>query len=207
PDTLIIVTGDHAHSTQIVGNGSGTTEGATGATGGKATTTLKTADGDPMTVAYSTAPIGASQSHTGSQIRVAASGPQAANVTGTIDQTDLFATMLGRTPSKLPNGPTPPAPPAATPAPVVAVVADAKISAKQLRSKGVKVSLNVAGATSVKVTLLKGSKTLATKTAGKYGGNVRLKVRSKVSGTIKVVVTAKGPGGTKTKTVTVKVTR
>ncbi|MET0929192.1 MAG: alkaline phosphatase [Aeromicrobium sp.] len=205
PDTLIIVTGDHAHSTQIVGNG-GTTPDATGATGGKATATLKTADGDPMTVAYSTAPIGSSQSHTGSQIRVAASGPQAANVTGTIDQTDLFATMLGRTPSKLPSGPTTTIP-APTPAPVVAVLADSKISAKQLRSTGLKVTTNVSGATSVKVTVLKGSKTLATKSVGTFGGNARIKIKSSVKGTIKVVVTAKGPGGTKTKTVTVKVTR
>ncbi|MET1038465.1 MAG: alkaline phosphatase [Aeromicrobium sp.] len=208
PDTLIIVTGDHAHSTQIVPNG-GTTTDATGATGGKATATVKTADGDPMTVAYSTANPGptGSQAHTGAQIRVAASGPQAANVTGTIDQTDLFTTMLGRTPSKLPNGPTPPAPPAATPAPAVALVADSSISAKKLRSPGLKVSTNVSGATSVTVKLLKGSKVLATKSVGKYGGNARLKVRSSVKGTIKVVVTAKGPGGTKTKTVTVRVTR
>jgi alkaline phosphatase len=215
PDTLIIVTGDHAHSTQIVGNG-GTTTGATGATGGKATATVVTADGDPMTVGYSTAPpndptatppVSTSQSHTGSQIRVAASGPQAANVTGTIDQTDLFATMLGRTPSTLPSGPTPPAPPAATPAPVVALLADAKITPKQLRSPGLKVTTNVAGATSVKVSLVKGNKTLATASTGQYGGSVRLKVRSSVKGTVKVVVTAKGPGGTKTKTVPVKVVR
>jgi alkaline phosphatase len=207
PDTLIIVTGDHAHSTQIVPNG-GTTTDATGATGGKATATLKTADGDPMTIAYSTAPpvAGSSQSHTGSQIRVAASGPQAANVTGTIDQTDLFATMLGRTPSKLPSGPTTTVP-APTPAPVVALLADSKITAKELRSPGLKVTTNVAGATSVKVTLLKGSKTLASASTGKYGGSVRLKVRSSVKGTVKVVVTAKGPGGTKTKTATVRVTR
>ncbi|MCW2838622.1 MAG: Alkaline phosphatase [Aeromicrobium sp.] len=207
PDTLIIVTGDHAHSTQIVPNGGSTTD-ATGATGGKATATLKTADGDPMTIAYSTAPpvAGSSQSHTGSQIRVAASGPQAANVTGTIDQTDLFTTMLGRTPSKLPSGPTTTVP-APTPAPVVALLADSKITAKQLRSPGLKVTTNVAGATSVKVTLLNGGKTLASASTGKYGGSVRLKVRSSVKGTLKVVVTAKGPGGTKTKTASVKVTR
>lgn len=210
PDTLIIVTGDHAHSTQIVGNGGSTTD-ATGATGGKATATVKTADGDPMTVAYSTAnPGGGSQSHTGTQIRVAASGPQAANVTGTIDQTDLFATMLGRTPSKLPTGPTAPAPtaaPAVPAAPVVALVTDSRISAKQLRSSGLRVSTNVAGATSVKITLVKGSRTVATKTVGRYGANVRIRVRSGVKGALKVVVTAKGPGGTKTKSRTVTVTR
>src|SRR4029078_960744 len=45
PDTLIIVTGDHAHSTQIVG---GNTDD------GKQLAQVQTADGDPMTVAYST---------------------------------------------------------------------------------------------------------------------------------------------------------
>jgi alkaline phosphatase len=202
PDTLIIVTGDHAHSTQIVGNGAGTTEGATGATGGKATSTLKTADGDPMTVAYSTAPIGSSQSHTGSQIRVAASGPQAANVTGTIDQTDLFTTMLGRTPSKLPSAPSQPAPPAQpVPArPGVALVADQAISAKALRSTGLRISTNVVGATSVKVSITKAGRTVASKPLGRSGSTIRLKVKQKVSGTVKVVVTARGPGGVTTKT-------
>jgi alkaline phosphatase len=210
PDTLIIVTGDHAHSTQIVGNGGSTTD-ATGATGGKATSTLKTADGDPMTVAYSTAPPNApgastSQSHTGSQIRVAASGPQAANVTGTIDQTDLFATMLGRTPSTV-STPSVPAPSAPAAKPAVAAVADKKISAKALKSKGLRVSTSASGATSVKVTLLKGSRVLATKTLGATGGTTYLRARSSVKGAVKVVVTATGPGGQATKTRSSSVTR
>lgn len=89
PDTLIVVTADHSHSTQIVPNG----------TSGRATATLQTADGDPMSVAYSTSAPGGSQTHTGSTVRVAASGPQAANVTGLIDQTDLYWTLRGRKPS------------------------------------------------------------------------------------------------------------
>mgnify|MGYP001058085682 CR=1 FL=1 len=97
PDTLVIVTSDHAHSTQIVpGPGSG-----------RQTATVRTADGYPMTVAYSTQESGSS--HTGSTVRVAASGPQAANVTGLIDQTDLYQTLLGRGPGA--GGPTPPAGP------------------------------------------------------------------------------------------------
>lgn len=198
PDTLIIVTGDHAHSTQIV---AGNTEG-------RQTATLQTADGDPMTVAYSTAVSGSN--HTGTQIRVAASGPQAANVTGTIDQTDLFATLLGRTPSKLPTTPTTPAPMQSTPAPAkpaVALVADKTISAKSLRSSGLLVSTNVTGATSVKVSLIKSGKTLASRTLTSTGKTVRLKVKQKVSGTVKVVVTAQGPGGTTTKTVSSTVKR
>ncbi len=85
PDTLVIVTGDHAHSTQIVTNDEG----------GLRTATVVTADGAPMTVAYSSAEGGDPRrsSHTGTQIRVAAVGPQADRVTGVIDQTDLFALM------------------------------------------------------------------------------------------------------------------
>jgi len=87
PDTLIVVTSDHAHSTQIVPNGSS----------GRQTATVLTADGDPMSVAYSTQAVGSS--HTGSTVRVAAIGPQAANVTGLIDQTDLYWTLKGHKPS------------------------------------------------------------------------------------------------------------
>lgn len=87
PDTLIVVTSDHAHSTQIVPSNSA----------GRQTATLLTADGDPMSVAYSTQAVGSS--HTGSTVRVAAIGPQAANVTGLIDQTDLYWTLKGHRPS------------------------------------------------------------------------------------------------------------
>lgn len=82
--TLVVVTADHAHSSQIVYPGT-TTPGLT--------RTLTTADGKPMTVAYGTAEAGGSQDHTGSQVRVAAYGPWAANVVGLTDQTDLFFTM------------------------------------------------------------------------------------------------------------------
>lgn len=46
-----------------------------------------------MTVLYATAPVGTSQQHTGSQVRIAAMGPQGANVVGVIDNTDLFDIM------------------------------------------------------------------------------------------------------------------
>jgi alkaline phosphatase len=36
---------------------------------------------------------GRSQSHTGTEVRIVAQGPQAANVLGTTDQTELFHTM------------------------------------------------------------------------------------------------------------------
>jgi alkaline phosphatase len=46
-----------------------------------------------MVVNYATNLDGRSQSHTGTQVRIAAQGPQAANVVGVTDQTDLFTTM------------------------------------------------------------------------------------------------------------------
>jgi alkaline phosphatase len=80
--TLVIVTADHAHTSQIV---DGNTPGLTAK--------LTTKDGADMIVAYGTAAAGGSQQHTGSQLRVAAYGPGAANVVGLIDQTDLHFLM------------------------------------------------------------------------------------------------------------------
>jgi alkaline phosphatase len=77
--TLVIVTADHAHSSQIVGNG-------TRAPG--LTAALNTREGGVMTVSYGTAEEG-SQGHTGTQLRIAAYGPRAINVSGLLDQTDL----------------------------------------------------------------------------------------------------------------------
>lgn len=82
-NTLVIVTADHAHSSQIIANDSK----APGLT-----QTLITKDGSPMTISYGNAEEG-SQEHTGSQLRIAAYGPHAANVVGLTDQTDLFYTI------------------------------------------------------------------------------------------------------------------
>lgn len=81
-NTLVVVTADHAHTSQIVDD---PTPGLD--------VKLRTADDADMTVAYGTAPGGGSQQHTGTQVRVAGYGPGAANVTGLIDQTDLFYVM------------------------------------------------------------------------------------------------------------------
>jgi alkaline phosphatase len=43
-----------------------------------------------MTMSYSTNGYHRSQDHTGTEVRIAAQGPQAAAVVGVIDQTDLF---------------------------------------------------------------------------------------------------------------------
>jgi alkaline phosphatase len=82
--TLVVLTADHGHTSQIVETGQNTPG---------LTTTLETADGAPMTLSYGTAPAGGSQEHTGTQVRLAGYGPRAANVVGLTDQTDLFFTI------------------------------------------------------------------------------------------------------------------
>jgi alkaline phosphatase len=86
-DTLLVVAADHGHSGQIVS----TPADADHPSG--LLSTLLTADRTPMTVSYATAAYHRSQDHTGTQVRIAAQGPQAAAVLGVIDQTDLFRVM------------------------------------------------------------------------------------------------------------------
>lgn len=99
-DTLVIVTGDHAHSGQIVEN--------TGANPPGCTSRLRTDEDATMTVTYgtnfpcprtdgsgNTIPLsGASQQHTGGQIRIAAEGPKAANFVGLTDDTEMYEVMV-----------------------------------------------------------------------------------------------------------------
>ena len=82
-NTLVIVTADHAHSSQIVDSTPPTS----------LSTAVTTADGTVMKISYGTAAAGGSQQHTGTQLRVAAYGPQAANFVGLTDQTDTFFTV------------------------------------------------------------------------------------------------------------------
>jgi alkaline phosphatase len=82
-DTLVIVTADHAHTSQIV-DPKAVSPGLTAA--------LMTREGVIMGVNYATAETG-SQGHTGTQLRVAAYGPNAGRVSGLTDQTDLFFTI------------------------------------------------------------------------------------------------------------------
>jgi alkaline phosphatase len=83
-NTMVLVTADHAHTSQIVDS----TPPAT------LSTALTTVDGSVMKIAYGTAAAGGSQQHTGTQLRVAGYGPGAANVVGLIDQTDNFFTIV-----------------------------------------------------------------------------------------------------------------
>ena len=82
-NTLVIVTADHAHSSQIVDSTPPTS----------LSSAVTTFDGTVMKISYGTAAAGGSQQHTGSQLRIAGYGPGAANVIGLTDQTDTFYTM------------------------------------------------------------------------------------------------------------------
>jgi alkaline phosphatase/streptomycin-6-phosphatase len=100
PDTLVVVTADHSHTSQIVGedaSGSGLPTGYS--------TNLLTKDGQTLSLTYGTAgyggpgaaPVAAppSQQHTGAVVPVWASGPGGLEVLGTNDHTDLFETLGG----------------------------------------------------------------------------------------------------------------
>jgi alkaline phosphatase len=95
PDTLVIVTADHAHTSQMTYS---TSKPATGTS----FATLQTADGAPIRVSYGTADTGlgattsGSQHHTGAQVPLWSGGPQAANLQGTHDQTDIFGVLVGK---------------------------------------------------------------------------------------------------------------
>ncbi|GAA5195109.1 alkaline phosphatase [Microbacterium jejuense] len=84
-NTLVIVTADHAHSSQIVDSTPPTS----------LSTAVTTLEGGVMKISYGTAGAGGSQQHTGSQLRIAGYGPGAANVVGLTDQTDTFGTITG----------------------------------------------------------------------------------------------------------------
>ena len=88
PDTLVVVTADHGHTSQITYTDQSDEDHSPGNIA-----TLTTADGEPMTINYATNLFERSQTHTGTQVRIAAQGPQAANVLGVTDQSELFTTM------------------------------------------------------------------------------------------------------------------
>lgn len=97
-ETLIIVTADHAHTSQIVEEQPNYA---------LSTVLQSPVDGARITVAYGTSPdqmyanddapkfdeVESSMSHTGTQLRIAASGPGAQRVIGLTDQTDNFYTI------------------------------------------------------------------------------------------------------------------
>ncbi|WP_031052266.1 alkaline phosphatase [Streptomyces sp. NRRL F-5702] len=84
PDTLVITTADHGHSSQIV---------PMAARPAGLSATLITDEGAPMKVSYATHAGEEGQEHSGVQVRIAAEGPEAHRVLGTTDQTQLFTTL------------------------------------------------------------------------------------------------------------------
>lgn len=80
----MLVTADHAHTSQIVDSTPPTS----------LSTAVNTLEGGVMKVSYGTGAAGSSQQHTGSQLRIAGYGPGAANVVGLTDQTDTFGTVV-----------------------------------------------------------------------------------------------------------------
>lgn len=89
PDTLVVVTSDHAHTSQIIPvpeKGSDPPPGLL--------STLITADKAELTVGYATNSVccssGHAMEHTGSQVRLAAYGPGAERFSGQHDMTDVF---------------------------------------------------------------------------------------------------------------------
>jgi len=100
PRTLVVVTADHSHTSQIVGedaSGSGLPTGYS--------TNLLTKDGQTLSLTYGTAgyggagsaPVGVppSQQHTGAVVPVWGNGPGANAILGTNDHTDLFKVLGG----------------------------------------------------------------------------------------------------------------
>jgi alkaline phosphatase len=90
PDTLVIVTADHGHTSQIVP----LVDAREADHPAGLMSTLVTADESPMTIAYSTNAFCCAgdhmMEHTGVQVRVAAMGPYAEDVSGTHDMTEVY---------------------------------------------------------------------------------------------------------------------
>lgn len=84
PDTLVVTTADHGRTSQIV---------PLEAAPPGMSATLVTDEGQQLKVNYSTNTPGRSQEHTGTEVRIAAQGPQAYRVLGVTNQTDLFTTV------------------------------------------------------------------------------------------------------------------
>jgi alkaline phosphatase len=91
PGTLIIVTADHGHSTQIISE-SKADEHGTGLM-----STLVTTERANMTIHYGTNSVCCSSmhtmQHTGTQVRIAAQGPQAFRVLGVHDMSEMYHVM------------------------------------------------------------------------------------------------------------------
>ncbi len=233
PDTLVVVTADHAHTSQIVADDASGTGLPTGYS-----TKLTTRDGATLALTYGTAGFGGagnapvttppSQQHTGSVVPVWAIGPQASAVLGTNDHTDLYDLLRGGKvsqdapsntttvtetvtgPTKTVTGPT-----KTVTGPTTTVTVPAKPAAPRVglaigsasRRGGVSVSVAVVDAQGVKIALKQGGKTLSSKNLNNAGGPVKLDASKAKKGSVTVTVTASGDGGKTTKSASVKLKR
>jgi alkaline phosphatase len=223
PDTLLIVTSDHGQAGQILSaqppqmstpqnpdDPASLTEDQKPA--GRIRT-LRTLDGSRLRLGYATSnrsPNGSQRErHTGAHMPVMAVGPQAANIMGTIDNTDLYPLLtFAKQPSQLPDttktvtvpgpattvttpGPTVTTPGARSPGPTrevpgaptlqVGVAAPRTIRAADLRS-GLPLSIVATRGGRAAVQLQQGGRTIASgrTTVGTTGAKaVRLKARLK----------------------------
>jgi alkaline phosphatase len=227
PDTLIVVTADHSHTSQIVADDASGTGLPTGYS-----TNLTTKEGGTLSLTYGTvgyngagnAPVAdpstLSQQHTGSVVPVWAIGPQAASVLGTNDHTDLFDLLRGAkvaqeapstTVTQTVTGPpkmvttttTTPAPTPRKGAPRLSVA----VAGNATRAAGIALSVAAVDANSIKITAKQGAKTIATRSLASSGGPVKLSAAKAKKGTVKVTVVARGSGGTTSKSASVKVKR
>lgn len=82
PKTLLVVTADHGQSGQIIPF-----------TGADRSAVLTTNEGSTMVMGYATSKSG-DQEHAGIPVPIRAKGPQAANLMGLINQTDIFKVIL-----------------------------------------------------------------------------------------------------------------
>jgi alkaline phosphatase/streptomycin-6-phosphatase len=110
PDTLVLVTADHSHTSQIVSEDASGTGLPTGYS-----TNVTTKDGQTLSLTYGTVgyqagaapvanPASLSQQHTGATVPVWGIGPQASNILGTNDHTDLFDLIrFAKTPQTAPS--------------------------------------------------------------------------------------------------------
>ena len=194
PDTLVLVTADHAHSSQMTY--------ATQETVGEYAT-LKTVDGAPIRVTYGTqSAFGSDATHSGATVPVFAGGPQAANVLGTLDETDLFGIVLGKKPSKLP-GTTPRKP-------VVSAAVQPSVSRYRLASGRLQVALALTDATTVRLRLTQDGRTLWSERLTDPDDAQTVRVQPRRSARIRrgpatLTVKARGPGGATTSTQIIRI--
>jgi alkaline phosphatase len=220
PDTLVVVTADHAHTSQIVAEDTTGNGQPTGYT-----TKLTTKDGAGLALTYGTAGFGGagnapvtsppSQQHTGAVVPVWASGPQASAVLGTNDHTDLFDLLRGAkveqtapsTTTTVTQTVTGPTTTVVKPAPAAKPRIALAVRSGATRATGIVVDVSTLGATTVKVTVKQGTKTISTKSLKSGGGAAKLSALKAKKGTVKITVSASGSGGSATKSASLKLAK